>query len=131
MRRIKTCCVLTAGLLTAALVPLARATDCQTTTPPEGQCPANPTPATHGEWEEFNGSTVICWDDPYITVHAILLKTGNLLCFNNLDDSWMIDPGDPETIITLQNSPVGETVYCSGHAQLSDGRIFVAGGGVN
>lgn len=131
MRRTKTCWAITPCLLGAALVSSARADDCETTTPPEGQCPANPTPATHGEWEEFNGSKIICWDDPYKTVHAILLKTGNVLCFNDDDDTWMIDPGEPETIITLANSPVDGTVYCSGHAQLSDGRIFVAGGGQN
>ena len=116
----------------AALVSVLSATavaqTCPPATPPVGQCPANPVPSVHGVWQEFNGDPIICWGGVYEAVHMILLKTGKVLCISNVEVNWIIDPDDPETIITLQDSP-GDTVFCSGHAQLADGRVLFAGGG--
>lgn len=73
-------------------------------------------------------------------VHAIVLKNGKVLCFPYHDASkpfiWTPPAiGTPGigSFKLLDHPHVGIFpfhVYCSGHAQLPDGRVFLAGGGL-
>ena len=84
-------------------------------TPPCCECQVNelptcaaPNPETQGEWEP-----VLCWGADHSSIHAILLKTGKVLCvFQDPTEAWLFDP-ITETITDLVNFPP-ETVYCSG-----------------
>ena len=63
---------------------------------------ANPDPPTQGEWEP-----VLCWGADHSAIHAILLRTGKVLCiFQETTEVWLFDP-DPEleTITDLDNFP--------------------------
>jgi Domain of unknown function (DUF1929)/Kelch motif len=78
------------------------------------------TPSAVGEW-----SNATAW--PYKPVHAHLLPTGKVL-FWPTEDSPKI--WDPETNKFSTVPKAGANIFCSGHAFLSDGRLFVAGGHV-
>ena len=91
-------------------------------------------PAVHGRWE------VAPFTSNVVGVHAALLRTNRVLFFTYLDPG----PGAPEepqahgdsavlslvTGTTSKPTPTAENrnLFCSGHAFLPDGRLFVAGG---
>ncbi len=81
-------------------------------------------------------------------VHAIVLKTGEVLCISEYVDPqaplrnhmflWTppkIDDPDPEnpgTFVTINPPTINsdsQVMYCAGHSQLPDGRIVFVGGG--
>ena len=78
-------------------------------------------PATVGRF-----SSVMSW--PYMAVHAHVLPTGKVLWwppFGNGDNPTLWDPS------TNTNTPAthaAANIFCSGHAFLPDGQLFVAGG---
>src|SRR6266496_4830692 len=81
-------------------------------------------PGTVGQF-----SSVMTW--PYKAVHAHVLPTGKVLWW----PSWA--QGDNPTLwnpSTNTNTPVthaGANIFCSGHAFLANGQLFVAGGHIN
>ncbi|MFD0368969.1 galactose oxidase-like domain-containing protein [Streptomyces sp. NPDC059071] len=68
-------------------------------------------------------------------IHAALLHTGKvLLIAGSGNDQKKFDSGTFETILwdpvknTFKSVPTPEDFFCSGHTQLPDGRLLVAGG---
>jgi len=70
-------------------------------------------------------------------VHAALLKNGHVLFiphghgFMGMPPTYLWNPEDanPATAFYFPENQPTENLYCSGHAFLSDGRLFTAGGG--
>jgi galactose oxidase len=107
-RKTRVVALLSLPVLILLAAPLSRAQD----------------PATVGQF-----SSVMTW--PYIAVHAHVLPTGKVLWwppFNNADNPTLWDSS------TNSNTPAthaGANIFCSGHAFLPNGQLFVAGGHVN
>ena len=81
-------------------------------------------PATVGQF-----SSVTTW--PYVATHAHVLPTGQVIWwtqFANGDNPYFWDPSTNTNSATVQ---AGANIFCSGHAFLPDGQLFVAGGHVN
>jgi hypothetical protein len=81
-------------------------------------------PATVGQW-----NPVMQW--PLVAVHANLLSNGQVLVW----DGFEAGPNserlfDPNTL-TLTPRPYARNLFCSGYAQLADGKLFIAGGHVS
>ena len=87
-----------------------------------------------GQW-----SPVIDW--PVLMIHASLLPNGKILAWDANADDFDGDPHtnddkttravvwDPETGLHFRVDPDTESdLFCSGHAHLPDGSLFVAGG---
>jgi Domain of unknown function (DUF1929)/Bacterial Ig domain/Kelch motif len=74
-----------------------------------------------GEW-----SPVLAW--PLVAMHANLLKTGKVLVYD--EENAITHPmlWDPATQAFTDTGTLGKEIWCSGHAQLADGKLFVAGG---
>lgn len=87
--------------------------------------------ATKGEWAGPYTIPAVGYDRP---VHAALLRSGKVLFFGlpTGKDTWLWTPGiaDAGTFELTANKP-GDSLFCSGHAFLSDGRLLVSGGGGN
>ena len=82
---------------------------------------AGAAPIDVGQW-----SPKMSW--PIVAIHTIPLHTGKVLAV----DGWELPTAnarvwDPATN-TFTSRPVNSGVFCSGHVQLADGRILVAGG---
>ena len=80
-------------------------------------------PATVGQW-----GPVLQW--PLVAVHANLLSNGQVLVW----DGFEAGPNserlfDPNTL-ALTPRPYARNLFCSGYAQLADGKLFIAGGHV-
>lgn len=79
-------------------------------------------PDVVGEW-----GPVEPW--PIVAIHASLLPTGKVIAWDRDDalfaDPQLYDPSDGS--ITSASDPLVDK-FCSGHALLADGRLFVAGG---
>jgi len=79
-----------------------------------------PDPAQVGEWSEVLG-----W--PMVSVHAILMHTGEVLMWRDTADAdahvW-----DPISLGFVFTGYPAERLFCAGHSQLADGRILVTGG---
>jgi hypothetical protein len=80
--------------------------------------------STLGQW-----TAVQQW--PVEAIHATLLPTGKVFFWQ----SWNASVGlwDPvtEQFSSPQQPPSNHNIFCSGHAWLADGRLFVAGGHVD
>src|SRR3954447_2633494 len=79
------------------------------------------TSATVGQW-----SAKTTW--PFNSVHSALLPTGKVLwwpSFNNGDNPTIWDPAANTNTAAVK---AGANIFCAGHALLSDGQLFVAGG---
>ncbi len=77
-----------------------------------------------GQW-----SPVTIW--PYVATHAHVLPTGKVIWwpqFVNGDNPYLWDPSTNTNSAIVQ---AGANIFCSGHAFLPDGQLFVAGGHVN
>src|SRR5713226_6060943 len=71
-------------------------------------------------------SSVMTW--PYVAVHAHVLPTGKVIWwppFNLADNPTLWDPSANTNTAATQE---GNNIFCSGHAFLSNGQLFVAGG---
>jgi Domain of unknown function (DUF1929)/Kelch motif len=75
-------------------------------------------PATVGEW-----SPVMTW--PAKAIHAAVLPTGKVLFWPAAGSTNLWDPA---TNATTTASRSGANIFCSGHAFLPNGQLFVAGG---
>lgn len=85
--------------------------------------------ASKGEWTGPFNIPAGAFDRP---VHAAVLHTGEVLFFGlpTGKDSWLWTPSGPDagTVVPTANKPA-DSLFCSGHSFLSDGRLLVAGGG--
>jgi hypothetical protein len=85
--------------------------------------------ATKGEWTGPFGIPPGPYDRP---VHAAVLHTGKVLFFGlpTGRNSWLWAPNGAAagTTAATANLPA-DSLFCSGHAFLSDGRLLVVGGG--
>ena len=94
----------------------------QTTSSPVVVTVSNDNPRSQaGEW-----SPVMAW--PLVALHANLLKTGKVLVWDEEDTTTHPMLWDPATQAFTATGAVGNELWCSGHAQLADGTLFVAGG---
>lgn len=72
-------------------------------------------------------------DTPFRAVHSILLRTGIVLCIDDRPEpgaasqAFLFNPATDATT-TAFGQPT-ENLFCSGHAQLPDGRVFFVSGG--
>jgi hypothetical protein len=86
-------------------------------------------PASRGEWTGPFDIPVGAFDRP---VHAAMLRSGKVLFFGlpTGKDSWLWTPDGAAagTIAATADKP-GDSLFCAGHAFLSDGRLLVVGGG--
>lgn len=93
-------------------------------------------PSIIGQW-----SAVMDW--PVVAIHASLLPNGKLLTWDATPDDFDGDPHlndsstmrtdlwDPATNVHLSYNPdTNSDMFCSGHAHLADGSLFVAGGDI-
>src|SRR6185312_6323608 len=81
-------------------------------------------PATVGQF-----SSVTNW--PYVATHAHVLPTGKVIWwpqFINGDNPYFWDPSTNTNSAIVQS---GANIFCSGHALLPDGELFVAGGHIS
>jgi hypothetical protein len=88
-------------------------------------------PAARGKWDTPY-ETELPDGTPYHIAHAIVLRTGKVLFLPEADlkTTMLWDPSDlvnPQFEFMV-NQP-DEFLFCTGHAQMTDGRILVAGGG--
>src|SRR5882724_612120 len=81
-------------------------------------------PSTVGQF-----SPVMTW--PYMAVHAHVLPTGKALWWPPFDDGDNPTLWDPSTNTNTPATHAGANIFCSGHAFLANGQLFVAGGHVN
>jgi hypothetical protein len=85
-------------------------------------------PASYGQWAAPIAIPA-GYDRP---VHGAMLRTGKVLYFGlpNGNNTWLWDPnaGGAAAFTFPTNQPT-DSLFCSGHAFLSDGRLLVVGGG--
>ena len=79
-----------------------------------------PTASSGGQW-----SALMNW--PIVAIHSILLKTGNFLAWDGWQQPqptylWNTSGG------TFTQITAPDSIFCSGVAQLPDGRVLVVGG---
>ena len=96
-------------------------------------------PATQGQWSPVYTVNAPGAALPVSAIHTNVLPNGKVLLWDltpfhtfNMTDTWLWDPTETVsgTQISVQKIVNGRTViFCSGHAFLPDGRLFVAGGG--
>src|SRR6185312_219430 len=77
--------------------------------------------ATVGDW-----SSVMAW--PYEAIHAHVLPTGKVIFWTRGDHSQLWDPAT-NTVTAAGAS--GVNIFCSGHAFLPNGQLFLAGGHIS
>jgi Galactose oxidase-like, Early set domain/Glyoxal oxidase N-terminus/Fibronectin type III domain len=78
-------------------------------------------PATVGQF-----SSVITW--PYRAVHANLLPTGKVLWWSSWASGYYPQLWNPSTNTNTSAPQSGSNLFCSGHAFLANGQLFIAGG---
>jgi Galactose oxidase-like, Early set domain len=88
-------------------------------------------PAARGKWDTPY-ETQLPDGTPYHVAHAIVLRTGKVLFLPeaNLKTTMLWDPSDlvnPQFEFMVDQPD--EFLFCTGHAQMTDGRVLVAGGG--
>ena len=78
-------------------------------------------PSQVGQW-----SPVMNW--PIVAVHAILLPTGNVLAWTDYTINGGAQIWRPATNTFVDASYSAVSLFCAGHALLSDSRLLVTGG---
>jgi hypothetical protein len=85
---------------------------------PTGQI--TPTSTAGGQW-----SPLMNW--PMVAIHSVLLDTGKVLQWDGWQQPEPTQVWDPATqTFTTQTAP--DSIFCSGMAELPDGRVLVVGG---
>lgn len=79
-----------------------------------------PSSTSGGQW-----GPLMSW--PMVAIHSILLKTGSVLQFDGWQQPEPTQVWNPATqTFTTQTAP--DSIFCSGMAELPDGRVLVVGG---
>jgi hypothetical protein len=65
---------------------------------------------------------------PYIPIHISVLPSGKVFFFSYYADSLHPQIWDPATNSVTATTNAPYALFCSGHALLADGRVFIAGG---
>ncbi len=79
-----------------------------------------PTSSGGGQW-----SSLMSW--PMVAIHSILLDNGKILQWDGWQQPEPTEVWDPSTgVFTTQTAP--DSIFCSGMAELPDGRVLVVGG---
>lgn len=78
-------------------------------------------PAVTGQW-----SAVQSW--PFRPGHAHLAPSGKVVAWSTFDSGDNPHSWDPPTGAITALTKAGFNIFCTGHALLGDGRLFVAGG---
>ena len=73
-----------------------------------------------GQW-----TAPITW--PIVAIHTMLLPDGRVLAINRTNAPQIWDPATG----TFKSVPAPANLFCSGHALLPDGRVFLAGGHID
>jgi Galactose oxidase-like, Early set domain/Fibronectin type III domain/Glyoxal oxidase N-terminus len=96
------------------------ATNAIGTSPASSPVGTTPTATSGGQW-----STPMNW--PMVAVHSVLLDTGKVLQWDGWQQPEPTQVWDPSTqTFTTQTAP--DSIFCSGMAELPDGRVLVVGG---
>ena len=97
------------------------ATNAAGTGPPSSPSNAvTPSASGGGRW-----SALMNW--PMVAIHSVLLKNGNVLQFDGWQQPEPTQVWNPSTgTFTTQTAP--DSIFCSGMAELPDGRVLVIGG---
>ena len=91
------------------------------TGPPSSSSNAvTPSATAGGQW-----SSLMSW--PMVAIHSILMKNGKVLQFDGWQQPEPTQVWDPATQ-TFTNQTAPDSVFCSGVAELPDGRVLVVGG---
>ena len=92
--------------------------------------------AVHGAWETIYDGLVPD-RTPTRAYHAALLHTGRVLFLPSVGSTdttlWNPEDADPATAFEFLNAAttgLGNSLVCSGHSFLSDGKLLAAGGGL-
>lgn len=81
-----------------------------------------PPPSQAGQW-----SPVV--NLPLVAIHAITMRTGNVLLMDGWQNPNQTQVFNPTTqAVTPANNGFGLDVFCSAHVTLADGRILLTGG---
>ncbi|HET9838380.1 MAG TPA: carboxypeptidase regulatory-like domain-containing protein [Candidatus Angelobacter sp.] len=83
----------------------------------------NAQPATQGQW-----SALSTW--PTRAVHTTLLPDGRVFFISYYSESLQPYIWDPTTNTFTTTAASAYALFCSGHTNLADGRVFIAGGHV-
>ncbi|MGH3743762.1 MAG: fibronectin type III domain-containing protein, partial [Mycobacteriales bacterium] len=91
-----------------------------TSSPSSPSDPVTPTSTAGGQW-----SAQMSW--PMVAIHSVLLDTGRVLQWDGWQQPEPTQVWDPSTqTFTTQTAP--DSIFCSGMAELPDGRVLVVGG---
>jgi hypothetical protein len=82
--------------------------------------PSQPPPDQVGQW-----GSLINW--PLVAVHSSLMPNGNVLLWDGWETPSKAVVWNPATQ-AFTDVTTASGLFCSGHAQLADGRVLVAGG---
>jgi hypothetical protein len=77
---------------------------------------------------QSTGSWTALQNLPYIPVHVTVLPNGKVLMYSYYADSlqpWIWDPASNTSTFTV---PAPYELFCSGHTEMADGRVFITGG---
>jgi Fibronectin type III domain/Glyoxal oxidase N-terminus/Kelch motif len=97
------------------------ATNAVGTGPPSSPSAAvTPTAPNGGQW-----SSLMSW--PMVAIHSVLLKNGNVLQFDGWQQPEPTQVWNPSTQ-TFTTQTAADSIFCSGMAELPDGRVLVVGG---
>jgi hypothetical protein len=81
---------------------------------------ATPSASSEGQW-----GSLLSW--PMVAVHSVLLDDGKVLQFDGWQQPEPTQVWDPSSG-TFTNQTAPDSVFCTGMAQLPDGRVIVVGG---
>jgi Domain of unknown function (DUF1929)/Fibronectin type III domain/Glyoxal oxidase N-terminus len=100
--------------------PSAPATSSGPSTTRSAMASATPSASSEGQW-----APSMNW--PMVAIHSVLLDTGQVLQFDGWQQPEPTQVWDPSTG-TFTNQTAPDSIFCSGMAQLPDGRVIVVGG---
>ena len=91
-----------------------------TSTPSSPSAAVTPSSTAGGQW-----GSLLNW--PMTAIHSILLDNGKVLQFDGWQQPEPTQVWDPSTG-TFANQTAPDSIFCSGMAELPDGRVLVIGG---